>query len=52
VKQGQPRPDNLAALDPWTEKFTDDAVPGEPGIPDGARGAADGEPRRARTRRT
>jgi RpiR family carbohydrate utilization transcriptional regulator len=53
VKQGQPRPDNLAALDPWlTEKIIDDAVPGSPGSPDGARRAADREPPRARTKRT
>jgi RpiR family carbohydrate utilization transcriptional regulator len=52
VKQGMPRPDNLAALDPWTEKFTDDAAPGEPGKPDGAPGVAEGEPRRGRTKRT
>lgn len=53
VKQGQPRPDNLAALDPWlTEKLIDDAVPGPPGSTDGARHAADGEPHRTRTRRT
>ena len=48
VKQGLPRPDNLAALDPWTEKIVDDAAPGAPGPPDGARHAVDGEPQRAR----
>jgi len=52
VKQGLPRPDNLAALDPWTEKIIDDAVPGPPGPPDGARYAVDGEPHRARGKRT
>jgi RpiR family carbohydrate utilization transcriptional regulator len=53
VKQGQPRPDNLAALDPWlTEKIIDDAVPAPPGSTDGARRPADGEPPRTRTRRT
>jgi RpiR family carbohydrate utilization transcriptional regulator len=52
IKQGQPRPDNLAALDPWTEKIIDDAAPGSPGTTDGARRVADREPPRARTRRT
>jgi len=37
VKQGQPRPDNLAALDPWTEKLVEDAPSG---AADGTRGAA------------
>jgi RpiR family transcriptional regulator, carbohydrate utilization regulator len=53
VRQGQPRPDNLAALDPWlTEKIIDDAVPGSPGSTDGTRRAADRQPPRPRTRRT
>ena len=52
VKQGQPRPDNLAALDPWTEKMIDDAAPGTPGPTDAARGEGEGTPHRARTKRT
>jgi len=52
VKQGQPRPDNLAALDPWTEKMFDGAIPGALGSTDGARGVGDGAPHRARAKRT
>jgi len=51
VKQGQPRPDNLAALDPWTEKIMDDAVSGPAGPVDAARrAAADGEPHRGKAK--
>ena len=52
VKQGLPRPDNLAALDPWTEKFIDDTVPSSPGPRDGARRAGDAEVHPGRGRRT
>jgi len=52
VRQGQPRPDNLAALDPWTEKLVEDVMPGPPGPTDLARGAVATEAHRARTRRT
>jgi len=52
VKQGQPRPDNLAALDPWTEKMIDNPIPGTLGSTDGARGMGDGAPHRARAKRT
>ncbi len=48
VKQGQPRPDNLAALDPWTEKLVDDALPDPPGPSEGARGAGGRDPHRTK----
>jgi len=50
VKQGQPRPDNLAALDPWTEKIIDDTEPGLSRPPDGARRTSDEEPHRTRAK--
>ena len=51
VKQGQPRPDNLAALDPWTEKIFDDALSGPKGPAHGARrAAAEMEPHRGKAK--
>ncbi|HEX9106590.1 MAG TPA: MurR/RpiR family transcriptional regulator [Longimicrobiales bacterium] len=52
VKQGQPRPDNLAALDPWlTEKLIDDGGTDPAPPPGGSRPPAAADPLRPGTRR-